>query len=175
MFCWFQYHSLSVLLPVDFSKQNITRILLPPQYLTTRAMLMLVSHNLTTSFYQISVSKISQMPCFYHTISQHDFIFISVYKSPQFEQLGFDLIRQRLVQIGYPETINDFQYDQTFPIRCVPISFIPVLYFVQQIIIYTFQYILLSYWMIITNTSTFLIIDKNIEILSFVLSNMDAL
>lgn len=42
---------------------------------------------------------------------------IAEYNSPQYETLGFDLIKQRLVQVGYPEEILEFQYDQSFPIR----------------------------------------------------------
>lgn len=42
---------------------------------------------------------------------------IAVYKSPEYEILGFDLIKNKLVEIGYPEAIADFEYDQTFPIR----------------------------------------------------------
>ena len=42
-----------------------------------------------------------------------------MYKSPEYEILGFDLIKNKLVEIGYPEAIADFEYDQTFPIRFV--------------------------------------------------------
>lgn len=42
---------------------------------------------------------------------------IAVYKSPEYETLGFDLMKNKLVEIGYPEAIADFQYDPTFPIR----------------------------------------------------------
>ena len=42
-----------------------------------------------------------------------------VYKSPQFEDLGFTLLAERLVDIGYPEAIKDFDYDPTFPVRLV--------------------------------------------------------
>lgn len=48
------------------------------------------------------------------------FIVISlfvVYKSPDYESLGFNLLKERLVDIGYPEAIRDFEYDPTFPIR----------------------------------------------------------
>lgn len=40
-----------------------------------------------------------------------------VYKSPQYEALGFRLVVERLVNIGYPEAIKEFRYDPTFPIR----------------------------------------------------------
>ncbi|CAD5111208.1 DgyrCDS540 [Dimorphilus gyrociliatus] len=42
---------------------------------------------------------------------------LAVYKSPQYEALGFRLVVERLVDIGYPEAINEFRYDPTFPIR----------------------------------------------------------
>lgn len=42
---------------------------------------------------------------------------LAVYKSPAYESLGFDLLKKRLVEIGYPEAISDFEYDPTFPIR----------------------------------------------------------
>ncbi|GAB1607712.1 cytosolic purine 5'-nucleotidase isoform X1 [Argonauta hians] len=42
---------------------------------------------------------------------------IAVYKSPNFEALGFDLIKKKMIQMGYPSAIEDFQYDHTFPIR----------------------------------------------------------
>ena len=46
-------------------------------------------------------------------------VFFSVYKSPEYETLGFDLIKRNMVEIGYPEAIADFEYDPTFPIRFV--------------------------------------------------------
>lgn len=42
---------------------------------------------------------------------------LAVYKSPQYEALGFRLIVERLVEIGYPQAITEFRYDPTFPIR----------------------------------------------------------
>ena len=39
------------------------------------------------------------------------------YKSPEYEQLGFELLLDRLVEIGYPEAIKEFQYDPSFPNR----------------------------------------------------------
>ncbi|KAK7479254.1 hypothetical protein BaRGS_00029502, partial [Batillaria attramentaria] len=42
---------------------------------------------------------------------------LAVYKSPDYECLGFNLIKKRLVEMGYPEAIADFEYDPTFPIR----------------------------------------------------------
>jgi len=42
---------------------------------------------------------------------------LAVYKSPQYETLGFDLVKDRLIAIGYPDAIKEFQYDHTFPVR----------------------------------------------------------
>lgn len=46
-------------------------------------------------------------------------LIISVYKSPEYETLGFDLIKNKLLEMGYPEPIGEFEYDPTFPIRFV--------------------------------------------------------
>lgn len=40
-----------------------------------------------------------------------------VYKSPQYETLGFNLVKERLVQMGYPIELEEFVYDASFPIR----------------------------------------------------------
>lgn len=45
------------------------------------------------------------------------FFFVSDYKSPQYEKLGFDLIKEHMVSIGYPQEILDFEYDPTFAVR----------------------------------------------------------
>ncbi|XP_059615132.1 cytosolic purine 5'-nucleotidase isoform X3 [Phlebotomus argentipes] len=42
---------------------------------------------------------------------------LAEYKSPQYEQLGFDLVKERLVNMGYPDEIQQFEYDPSFPIR----------------------------------------------------------
>lgn len=42
---------------------------------------------------------------------------LAVYKSPDIEILSYDLVVQRLVQIGYPEEMLTFKFDPTFPIR----------------------------------------------------------
>lgn len=44
-------------------------------------------------------------------------LFISEYKSPQLETLGFDLVKARLVSMGYPSEIQQFEYDPSFPVR----------------------------------------------------------
>uniref|UniRef100_A0A8C1HKJ3 5'-nucleotidase, cytosolic IIb n=1 Tax=Cyprinus carpio carpio TaxID=630221 RepID=A0A8C1HKJ3_CYPCA len=40
-----------------------------------------------------------------------------IYKSPEYESLGFDLTVERLVSIGYPQELLGFVYDPTFPTR----------------------------------------------------------
>jgi len=42
---------------------------------------------------------------------------ILVYKSPQYESLAFQLVVERLINIGYPEAIRDFEYDPSFSVR----------------------------------------------------------
>lgn len=45
------------------------------------------------------------------------FFKISEYKSPQYERLGFNLVKERLVSLGYPQEILEFEYDPSFPVR----------------------------------------------------------
>lgn len=42
---------------------------------------------------------------------------LAVYKSPEYESLGFELLRDRLVSIGYPHELLGYTYDSTFPTR----------------------------------------------------------
>lgn len=42
---------------------------------------------------------------------------LAVYKSPDLESLAFDLVRERLIEMGYPADIHAFMYDPTFPVR----------------------------------------------------------
>uniref|UniRef100_A0A672H3G6 Cytosolic purine 5'-nucleotidase n=1 Tax=Salarias fasciatus TaxID=181472 RepID=A0A672H3G6_SALFA len=42
---------------------------------------------------------------------------LAVYKSPEYESLGFDLTVERLVSIGYPQELLNFVYDPSFPTR----------------------------------------------------------
>lgn len=42
-----------------------------------------------------------------------------VYKSPEYESLGFELTVERLVSIGYPQELLSFVYDPSFPTRSV--------------------------------------------------------
>lgn len=41
----------------------------------------------------------------------------AVYKSPDYEELAFELLLERLVCIGYPHEILQYKYDPTFPTR----------------------------------------------------------
>ncbi|XP_063221621.1 cytosolic purine 5'-nucleotidase isoform X2 [Bacillus rossius redtenbacheri] len=42
---------------------------------------------------------------------------LAEYKSPQYERLGFNLLKERLVSMGYPQEILAFEYDPSFPVR----------------------------------------------------------
>lgn len=42
-----------------------------------------------------------------------------VYKSPAYEIMTFKEIINRLLQIGYPKELEEFEYDPSFPIRYV--------------------------------------------------------
>ncbi|EDV20109.1 Cytosolic purine 5'-nucleotidase [Trichoplax sp. H2] len=43
---------------------------------------------------------------------------LAVYKSPIYEELGYNILTKRLVSIGYPkELITNYKYDPTFPVR----------------------------------------------------------
>ncbi|XP_040014344.1 5'-nucleotidase, cytosolic II, like 1 isoform X2 [Xiphias gladius] len=42
---------------------------------------------------------------------------LAIYKSPDYESLGFELIRDRMVSIGYPHEILRYTYDPSFPTR----------------------------------------------------------
>ncbi|XP_070540227.1 cytosolic purine 5'-nucleotidase-like isoform X2 [Ptychodera flava] len=42
---------------------------------------------------------------------------LAVYKSPEYEELGFDLVVERMISIGYPQELLNFQYDPSFPVR----------------------------------------------------------
>lgn len=41
----------------------------------------------------------------------------AVYKSPDYEELAFQLLLEHLVSIGYPHEILAYKYDPTFPTR----------------------------------------------------------
>ncbi|EGG18562.1 5'-nucleotidase [Cavenderia fasciculata] len=42
---------------------------------------------------------------------------IAVYNSPDFEELAYDMVLERLIGLGYPTTIKKLRYDPKFPIR----------------------------------------------------------
>jgi len=42
---------------------------------------------------------------------------LAEYISPAYEKMGFELIRDYLITMGYPQEIRDFDYDPSFPIR----------------------------------------------------------
>lgn len=42
---------------------------------------------------------------------------LAVYKSPNYESMGFRLVVDRLIAIGYPDAIREFEYDYTFAVR----------------------------------------------------------
>uniref|UniRef100_A0A665V1U5 Cytosolic purine 5'-nucleotidase-like n=1 Tax=Echeneis naucrates TaxID=173247 RepID=A0A665V1U5_ECHNA len=42
---------------------------------------------------------------------------LAIYKSPDYESLGFEMIRDRIVSIGYPHELLRYTYDPSFPTR----------------------------------------------------------
>lgn len=52
------------------------------------------------------------------------------YKSPQYEMLGFNLTKERLVEKGYPKEILEFEYDPSFPVRYVSLYLFKKLYYI---------------------------------------------
>jgi 5'-nucleotidase len=42
---------------------------------------------------------------------------LAQYNSPAYEMLSYDLIMQKLVQMGYPASIQKLSYNPAFPIR----------------------------------------------------------
>ena len=51
---------------------------------------------------------------------------IAEYKSPQYEVLGFDLVKERLVTLGYPSQIREFQVSLKKGINMILISLKPL-------------------------------------------------
>nr|XP_014350959.1 PREDICTED: cytosolic purine 5'-nucleotidase-like isoform X1 [Latimeria chalumnae] len=45
------------------------------------------------------------------------FSYLAVYESPDYEELGFELLKDQLVSIGYPHEILKYKYDPSFPTR----------------------------------------------------------
>lgn len=62
--------------------------------------------------------RIIDFSLIFYILSYALFIFLE-YKSPQYETLGFNLVKEHLVNLGYPREILEFEYDPSFPIRCV--------------------------------------------------------
>ena len=76
------------------------------------------------SLYSIQVTRIwdamfaFSLQCTSHqNMRRYVYFLFTVYKSPEYETLGFDLLKTKMVDIGYPAAIKDFVYDPTFPIR----------------------------------------------------------
>lgn len=44
---------------------------------------------------------------------------LAVYNSPVFEELAYGMVIERLVKMGYPESILKLKYDPSFPTRHV--------------------------------------------------------
>ncbi|KAI4896754.1 hypothetical protein NFI96_015532 [Prochilodus magdalenae] len=42
---------------------------------------------------------------------------LAIYKSPEYEGLGFEMLRDRLVSIGYPHELLRYSYDPAYPTR----------------------------------------------------------
>ncbi|XP_072827904.1 cytosolic purine 5'-nucleotidase isoform X2 [Vicugna pacos] len=62
-------------------------------------------------------SKASQCNSFKTGVTHSASASASLYKSPEYESLGFELTVERLVSIGYPQELLSFAYDSTFPTR----------------------------------------------------------
>ncbi|KAL3321080.1 Cytosolic purine 5'-nucleotidase [Cichlidogyrus casuarinus] len=39
------------------------------------------------------------------------------YKSPHYEELAFSILQAKLIEMGYPEDLNKFKYEPSFPVR----------------------------------------------------------
>ena len=39
------------------------------------------------------------------------------YKSPQYETLAFNILRDRIIESGYPQELSQYQYEPSFPVR----------------------------------------------------------
>ncbi|XP_013859123.1 cytosolic purine 5'-nucleotidase, partial [Austrofundulus limnaeus] len=47
---------------------------------------------------------------------------LAMYKSPDYESMGFELIRDRMVSVGYPHEILRYTYDPSFPTRGIVVD-----------------------------------------------------
>lgn len=49
---------------------------------------------------------------------------LAQYMSPNYEALQFRMILQRLVSLGYPDALLQYEYDECFPIRCASLYYL---------------------------------------------------
>ena len=42
---------------------------------------------------------------------------LAEYKAEEYETLGFNMVKDRLIEIGYPPEIANIQYDRKWPVR----------------------------------------------------------
>jgi len=49
-------------------------------------------------------------------------VYFTVYQSPMYESMLFDLIVERLVFIGYPSAVTEYKYDPSFPVRLLHLT-----------------------------------------------------
>ena len=47
---------------------------------------------------------------------------LAEYKAEEYETLGFELVKERLIQVGYPQDMNNFKYDRNFPVKRINYS-----------------------------------------------------
>ena len=52
---------------------------------------------------------------------------LAEYNSPQYEVLGFDLVKERLVALGYPSQIREFQVSFFLLLDIVRVHYYPLL------------------------------------------------
>uniref|UniRef100_A0A3P8WML2 5'-nucleotidase, cytosolic II, like 1 n=1 Tax=Cynoglossus semilaevis TaxID=244447 RepID=A0A3P8WML2_CYNSE len=72
--------------------------------------------NINKSFTQIFVNRsltLEDIKCYGFDMDYT----LAIYKSPEYESMGFELIRDRMVSIGYPHEILRYTYDPSFPTR----------------------------------------------------------
>ncbi|KAL5963119.1 Cytosolic purine 5'-nucleotidase, partial [Taenia solium] len=50
---------------------------------------------------------------------------LAQYKSPYYEELAFQILRDRLVEIGYPQELASFNYEPSFPVRSEILTMYP--------------------------------------------------
>lgn len=77
-----------------------------------------MSDKLCVAFFSVFVALSLSVDLCVMNMSLSPCLFV-VYKSPEYESLGFDLTVERLVSIGYPQELLNFVYDPSFPTRLV--------------------------------------------------------